>query len=223
MTRPDRPTGEAPDAARRALARDAAGQGAQGLAGATRPVRDLVGHRRPRPVHAGRHRRARRGSRPRPTRRVPVHPRRPADDVPEPLLDDAPVRGLRDGRGDQPALPLPPRAGPDRAVGGLRPADPDGLRLRRARRGGRGRPGRRPDLEPGRHGGPARRAAARRGQHLDDDQRDGADPARAVRRGGRGPGRRAGGDLAGRPRTTSSRSTSPAARTSSRRGRRCAS
>ena len=64
---------------------------------------------------AGRHRRARRGPRPGPARRVPVHPRRPADDVPQPLLDDAPVRGLRHGRGDQPALPLPPGAGPDRA------------------------------------------------------------------------------------------------------------
>ena len=81
-----------------------------------------------------------------------------ADDVPEPLLDDAPVRRLRDRRGDEPALPLPPRAGPDRAVGRLRPADPDGLRLGRARGGGRGRPGRRPDLEPRRHGGPRRRA-----------------------------------------------------------------
>ena len=171
----------------------------------------------------GRHGRARRGSRPRPARRVPVHPRRPADDVPQPLLDDAPVRGLRDGRGDQPALPLPPRAGPDRAVGRLRPADPDGLRLGRPGGRGRGRPGRGPDLEPGRHGDPARRPAARRGQHLDDDQRHGADPARPVRRRGRGPGRRAGHDLAGRPRTTSSRSTSPAAPTSSRRGRRCAS
>ena len=47
--------------------------------------------------------------------RAPVHPRRPADDVPQPLLDDAPVRRLRHRRGDQPAVPLPPRAGPDRA------------------------------------------------------------------------------------------------------------
>ena len=78
--------------------------------------------------------------------RVPVHPRRPADDVPQPLLDDAPVRRLRHGRGDQPALPLPARPGPDRPVGRLRPADPDGLRLRRPGGRGRGRPGRRPDL-----------------------------------------------------------------------------
>ena len=64
-------------------------------------------------------------------------------------------------RGDQPALPLPARAGTDRAVGRLRPADPDGLRLRCPRRGGRGRPGRCPDLQPGRHGRPPRWAAAR--------------------------------------------------------------
>ena len=70
--------------------------------------------------------------------RAAVHPRRPADDVPEPPLDDAPVRRLRDGRGDERALPLPPRPGPDRALGRLRPADPDGLRLGRAR-GGRAR------------------------------------------------------------------------------------
>ena len=37
-------------------------------------------------------------------------------------------------------------AGPDRAVGRLRPADPDGLRLRRAGGGGGGRPGRGADL-----------------------------------------------------------------------------
>ena len=93
------------------------------------------GHRGPGPLHPGRpRRRLRRGPRPRAAGRVPVHPRRPADDVPLPLLDDAPVRRLRDGRGDEPALPLPPRAGPDRPVGRLRPADPDGLRLRRARR-----------------------------------------------------------------------------------------
>ena len=62
---------------------------------------------------------------------------------------------------------------------------------------GRGRPGRRADLEPGRHGGPARRPAARRGQHVDDDQRDGADPAGPLRRRGRGPGRRRGRRSAG--------------------------
>ena len=57
-----------------------------------------------------------------------------ADHVPRPVLDDAPVRGVRDRRRDQRALPLPPRPGPDRPVGRLRPADPDGLRLRRPAR-----------------------------------------------------------------------------------------
>ena len=38
--------------------------------------------------------------------RVPVHARRPAHDVPRAALDDAPVRGLRLGGRDQPALPL---------------------------------------------------------------------------------------------------------------------
>ena len=52
----------------------------------------------------------------------------------------------------------------------------------RAGGGRRGRAGRRPDLEPGRHGDPARWPAARRGQHLDDDQRHRADPAGALRR-----------------------------------------
>ena len=116
------------------------------------PFETSSGIRDPRPLHARRRGRPRRGPRPRPARRVPVHPGRPADDVPEPLLDDAPVRRLRDRRGDEPPLPLPPRAGPDRAVGRLRPADPDGLRLGRPRGGGGGRPGRRADLQPGRHG-----------------------------------------------------------------------
>ncbi len=58
---------------------------------------------------------------------------------------------------------------------------------------------------------------------LHDDQLHGRDPARAVRRGSRAAGRGAGPDLAARPRTTSSRSTSPGARRSTRPGRRCAS
>ena len=47
-------------------------------------------------------------------------------------LDDAPVRGLRLGRGHQRALPLPARARRDRALHRLRHADADGLRLRRS-------------------------------------------------------------------------------------------
>ncbi len=48
-----------------------------------------------------------------------------------------------------------------------------------------------------RHGGPARRAAARRGHDLDDDQRHGPDPARPLRRGGRGAGRRRASSIGG--------------------------
>ena len=48
------------------------------------------------------------------------------------LVDDAADRGLRHRRGHQRALPVPDRAGPDRALGRLRHADADGLRLRRS-------------------------------------------------------------------------------------------
>ena len=44
-------------------------------------------------------------------------------------VDDPPVRGLRLRRGDERALPLPARAGPDGPVGRVRPADPARLRL----------------------------------------------------------------------------------------------
>ena len=76
----------------------------------------------------------------RPARRVPVHPRPLPVDVPGPALDDAPVRRLRHGRGDQRALPLPARPRPDRALDRLRHADPDGLRLRPRPQPRRGRP-----------------------------------------------------------------------------------
>ena len=44
-------------------------------------------------------------------RRVPLHAGRAADDVPGQALDDAPVRGLRHGRGIQRALQVPPAQG----------------------------------------------------------------------------------------------------------------
>ena len=47
---------------------------------------------------------------------------------------------------------------------------------------GRGRQGRRRDLLARGHGDAVRRHSAREGHHLDDDQRDRADPARALRR-----------------------------------------
>ena len=43
--------------------------------------------------------------------RVSLHARRAADDVPRPLLDDAAVRRLRDGRGVEPPLQVPAAAG----------------------------------------------------------------------------------------------------------------
>ena len=205
------------------MARDAPGQGSGGSSGTPRAVRDVVRDRGPRPLHVGRPRGARRGPRPRASGRVPVHPRGPAHDVSQPLLDHAPVRGVRDRRGDQPPVPVPPGPRPDRPVGRVRPAHADGLRLGRPGGRRRGGPGRRPDQQPRRHGRPRRRPAARGGQHLDDDQRDRADPAGAVRGRGRGPGRARASGSPARPRTTSSRSTSPAAPTSSRRVRRCAS
>ena len=62
--------------------------------------------------------------------RLPVHPRRAPHDVRRPPLDDAAVRRVRHRARVQ--RPLPPARGGRhrRAVGGLRPADADGLRLR---------------------------------------------------------------------------------------------
>ena len=88
-------------------------------------------------------------------------------------MDDAPVRGLRLGRGDERALPLPARARADGALGRLRPADAARLRLRRSARGRRGRAHRRRDRLARRHADAPRRDPARRGLDVDDDQRAG--------------------------------------------------
>ena len=120
------------------------------------------------------------------------------------------------------ALQVPARRRPDGTVLCLRPADADGLRLRPSARRGRGGQGRRGDRLDRRHAPAARRHPARRGHDVDDDQLDGGDPAPALRARRRGAGRALGEDLAAPCRTTSSRSTSPAARTSTRRDRRCA-
>ena len=121
-------------------------------------------------------------------RRVPVHPRHLSLDVPGPALDDAPVRRLRDGRGDQRALPLPARPRPDRALDRLRHADPDGPRLRPRALPGRGRGRGRRRRHGRRHEDAVRRDPARRRHRLDDDQRPGGDPARLLRRRRRGAG-----------------------------------
>ena len=104
--------------------------------------------------------------------RVPVHARHPADDVPRPALDDAAVRGLRDGaksrtsgsatcssRG-RPGCPSPSTCRPRWAT---TPTTPSA-------EGEVGKVGRRHRLARG-HGGAVRRDPARPGHHLDDDQR----------------------------------------------------
>ena len=97
------------------------------------------------------------------------------------------IAGFGQAGGDQQALPVPDRPGPDRSVGGLRHAHADGSRQRRRDESRRGRSRGRGDRRAARHGGPLRRH--RPGEHLgvDDDQPVGVDPARDVRRGRRGP------------------------------------
>ena len=155
--------------------------------------RALLDHlrRRERAALLARERRARLRARPRLARRVSVHARRLSVDVPRPPLDDAPVRRLRDGGGDERALPLPARARADRPLDGLRHADADGLRLRPRALARRGRARGRGDRLARRHGDALRRDPARRGLDLDDDQRPGGDAARVLRVRRRGAGRRA--------------------------------
>ena len=77
--------------------------------------------------------------------------------------------------------------------------------------------------QPGRHGGPARRPAARPDQHVDDDQLAGRPDLGDVHRRRREARRPAGRPRGHDSRTTSSRSSSPRRSTSSRPSRRCAS
>ena len=121
--------------------------------------------------------------------RVSVHPWPVPGHVSRAAVDDSPVRGVRVGGGVEPALPLSARERPDGAVGGVRPADAAGLRLRRsavARRGGADRRG---DRLAGRHGAAAGRDPAREGVDVDDDQRAGVAAPAALRVGGGGAGR----------------------------------
>ena len=155
--------------------------------------RALLDHlrRRERAALLARERRARLRARPRLARRLSVHARRLPVDVPRPPLDDAPVRGLRDGGGDEHALPLPPRPRADGPLDGVRHADADGLRLGPRALARRGRARGRGDRLARRHGDAVRRDPARRGLDLDDDQRPGGDAARVLRVRRRGAGRRA--------------------------------
>ena len=97
--------------------------------------------------------------------------------------------GFATPRGHQRALPLPDRARLDRALDGLRPADPARPRLRRPALPRRGRPHRGPDRHDRGHADLLRPDPARRRLDLDDDQRPGGDPAAALRAGRRGAGR----------------------------------
>ena len=107
-------------------------------------------------------------------------------------MDDPPVRRVRLGRGDERPLPAPAGAGPDGPLGRFRPPHAARIRLGRSTRGRRGRAHRRCDRLDRRHGDAPRRDPARRGLHVDDDQRSclaAAAPLRA-RRGGAGCRRR---------------------------------
>ena len=84
-------------------------------------------------------------------------------DVPRQALDDAAVRRLRYGRGDERALPLPARSRADRTVDGVRHADADGLRLRPRALARRGRTRRRGGRLARRHENTLRRHPARTG------------------------------------------------------------
>ena len=169
----------------------------RGQARARRPLHDDVGAAGRAPLHA-RRRRDRLRARPRLPGGLSVHARGLSLHVPGEALDDAAVRRLRHRRGDERPLPLPARARADRALDGVRHADPDGLRLGPPEVARRGRPrGRRGRLARG-HGAPLRRDPARRGLDLDDDQRAGRDAPRVLhlrrREAGGRPGRAARDD-----------------------------
>ena len=100
---------------------------------------------------------------------------------------------------DQRALPPAARARPDRPVGGLRPADPAGPRLRPRAGARRGRPHRRRHRLAGGHGAPAGRDPAGRRVDVDDDQRPGVAADAALRAGRGRPGRLARPAVGHRP------------------------
>ena len=125
------------------------------------------------------------------SRRVSLHARHSADDVSRAAVDDAAVCGLRHRRRVERAVSLLAVARRQRPERGVRPPHPDRLRLRSPPGGRRSGPRRRGDRLDRRHGDAVRGHSARQGVDLDDDQRDGDHPARALRRGrqaaGRGP------------------------------------
>ena len=140
-----------------------------------------------------------------------------------PTVVDAHLLGSLVGPGVERALPLEPGEGPDRPVGRVRPADPDRLRPRPRPRARRGRQGGRPRTAPRRDAHAVRGHPARRDEHVDDDQRHRDVAPRDVRRARRRAGRAPRRCCPARSRTTSSRSTCRAARSSSGRRRAGAS
>ena len=174
-------------------------------------------------LHAGASRRLRSGNRPRLSRPVSVHARRPCVDVSQPALDHAAVRRLRHGPPDQRTLQVPARQRADRPQHRVRSADAHGPRLRRSALARRSRPARRRRRYARRHGGAVRRHRPGGGLRVDDDQRPGH------HRHGVLPGQRPttaasiGSSCAAPSRTTSSRSSTPRTRSSFRRSRRCGS
>ena len=147
------------------------------------------------------------GLEPEPPGELPLHARAVPGHVPGAAVDDPAVRGLRVGRGDERALPLPARPRADRALGRVRPPDAARLRLgrpARARRGGADR--RRDRLDRG-HGVLFDGIPLDDRLDVDDDQRAGGAAPAPLRARRRGPGRRRRRSCAARCRTTSSRST----------------
>ncbi len=129
-------------------------------------------------------------------RHVPGHQAVPAravpDDVRQPAVDDPPVRGLLHRGRVQRLLPAQPGDGAEGPVDRVRPADAPRLRQRQPARHRRRRHGRRRDRLDLRHAPALRRHPARPDVGVDDDERRGAAGAGALRRRGRGAGRRAG-------------------------------
>ena len=204
----------------RALGRDERRAVDQAHAGAAGRDHHAVRHADQAALHAGGRREPRLRARPWLPRRVSLHARRPADDVSRQAVDDAHVRGLRRGRGDQRALQVPALAGADGPLGRLRHGDALRLRPRPPDGARRVRQVRRRGLLAGRHGDPLQGHPARPGHDLDDHQQPGAGHLGDVHRRRREAGRPDGASSAARCRTTSSRSTSRRRSSSSRRSRR---
>ena len=122
------------------------------------------------PLRPHRCRRPRLRARHQPARLLPVHPRRPQDRLPRQVLDHPHVQRLRLRRGDEPALPRPPRRREQRALHRLRHAHAHGLRPRRALGRGRVRLLRSRRRLPRRHGHPSRWPAPRQHHDVHDHQ-----------------------------------------------------